>query len=158
MRACLPLFALVVACSSSSTTSTPAPGDDASESMDGMDMDAMDMDSMTAEDSATTEDTATSETGTTAAATIHVGNFYYKPKTVTVKVGDTVEWIWDGGTHSVTSGTSCTKDGKYDSGTHSTKMYKFSHTYTEAGTFGFFCDFMDHCTSHAQEGTVTVMP
>lgn len=150
MRAFLPLFALVVACSSSSTPSTPP--EDASETMDGMDMDAMEMDS-SAEDTATT-----AETGSTAAATIHVGNFYYKPKTVTVKVGDTVEWIWDGGTHTVTSGTTCTKDGKFDSGTHSTAKYKFTHTYTEAGTFGFFCDFMDHCTSRGQEGTVTVMP
>jgi plastocyanin len=153
MRAYLPLFALVVACSSSSGTTTPAPGDDAS--MDGMDMDAMDMD---AEDAAVIEDVTPLEAGALPAATIHVGNFYYNPKTVTVKVGDTVQWIWDGGTHTVTSGTSCTKDGKFDSGTHSTIKYKFSQKFTEAGTFGFFCDFMDHCTSRGQEGTVTVTP
>ena len=150
------LFALVAACSSSGNT--PTPGDDASAmDTDAMDMDAMDMDAM-AEDTAVVEDVTPLETGAVPAATIHVGNFYYNPKTVTVKVGDTVQWIWDGGTHTVTSGTSCTRDGKFDSGTHSTSKFVFTRKFTEAGTFGFFCDFMDHCTSRGQEGTVTVTP
>ncbi|MGZ3419670.1 MAG: cupredoxin domain-containing protein [Polyangiales bacterium] len=158
MRTSLVLFSLVAACSSSS----PAPQTtdaDVTDDSASMDVDAMDMDMGTADDTGSTADTGgLADTGTTAAATIHVGSFYFKPKTVTVKVGQTVEFIWDGGTHTVTSGTSCTKDGKFDSGVHSTAKYKFTHTFTEAGTFGFFCDFMDHCTSRGQEGSVTVTP
>jgi plastocyanin len=139
------LLSLLILASCSSSTTAPETNDTGT----AMDMDAMDMDTGA-------EDTAT-DSGV-AAATIHVGNFYYKPKTVSVKVGDTVEWIWDGGTHTVTSGTSCTKDGKFDSSVHSTAKFRFTHTFTEAGTFGFFCDFMDHCTGRGQEGTVTVTP
>lgn len=147
MRSSFLLFALVtqVAACSSSTPATTDSGE--------IDHDAMDMDT-----TEPVEDTAPSETSSGAAATIHVGNFYYNPKTVTVKVGETVEWIWDGGTHTVTSGSSCTSDKKWDSGVHSTAKYKFTHKFTEAGTFPFFCDFMDHCTSKGQEGTVTVTP
>jgi plastocyanin len=113
------------------------------------------------EDTMEPEDTAVTDTGApadggTVAATIHSGSYYFKPSMVTVKVGDTVEWIWDGGTHSVTSGSSCTPDGKFDSGSKSSP-YTFRRTFTEAGTYPYFCKYMSHCSS-GQVGTITVMP
>ena len=60
--------------------------------------------------------------------------------TSTINVGDTIEWIWQSGIHSTTSGTctaGCTPDGVWNSG-EGTGM-TFSHTFTQAGTFPYFC-------------------
>ncbi len=37
----------------------------------------------------------------------------FVPSAITVDPGDTVRWVWSGGGHTVTSGTSCTFDGLY---------------------------------------------
>jgi plastocyanin len=73
--------------------------------------------------------------------------------TTTINAGDTVEWIWQTGFHSTTSGTcttTCQGDGVWDSGV-GTGM-TFSHTFTQSGTFPYFC------LSHGamMQGTVVV--
>jgi len=58
----------------------------------------------------------------------------------TIRVGDTVRWVWVGGFHSTTSGTcsgNCQADGLWDSGAGSGMT--FSHRFTQAGTFDYFC-------------------
>jgi plastocyanin len=95
-----------------------------------------------------------------APATIVVVNDYkYVPAAVTVKVGDTVRWTFTKGTHSVTSGTNCTKAAtlELDSGEHSAP-FTYDHTFTQAGTHPYYCTFMSHCAMFGQEGTVTVTP
>jgi plastocyanin len=60
--------------------------------------------------------------------------------TTTIHVGDTVQWVWVNGFHSTTSGTcsgACTPDGVWNSGAGSGMT--FSHTFTQAGTFPYFC-------------------
>ena len=60
--------------------------------------------------------------------------------TTTIHVGDTVRWVWVSGFHSTTSGTcagACTPDGRWDSGSGSGMT--FSHTFTQAGSFPYFC-------------------
>jgi len=81
----------------------------------------------------------------------------------TIRVGDTVKWVWVNGTHSATSGTctsggyygdgSCNSDGIWDSGLKS-QPFTFSHTFTTPGTFTYFC------SSHlgAMTGTIRVQP
>lgn len=65
------------------------------------------------------------------------------------RVGDTVTWIWEGAAfHGVTSGRctgggyyddeSCDSDGRFSSGSHE-GPFTFTHTFTEAGTFTYFC-------------------
>ena len=34
-----------------------------------------------------------------------VKNFSFDPKDITIQTGDTVRWVWDSGSHTVTSGT-----------------------------------------------------
>ena len=61
--------------------------------------------------------------------------------TSTIAVGDTIEWVWVSGVHSTTSGTcttTCAEDGIWDSGSGSGMT--FSHTFTQAGTFPYFCE------------------
>ena len=74
-----------------------------------------------------------------------------------IHVGDTVTWVWDGTmAHGVMSGMcnggsggggyivkgygddDCAGDGRFASGSH-TGGFEFSHTFTEAGSFAYFC-------------------
>ncbi len=57
---------------------------------------------------------------------------------VTVNAGDTVRWTnFDSVTHTVTSGANRVADGTFD--TFLLNGQSFSRTYTEAGTFPYFC-------------------
>jgi plastocyanin len=57
-----------------------------------------------------------------------------------IHVGDTVQWVWDSGFHSTTSGTcagACTPDGRWDSGVGSGMTFSFK--FTQAGNFPYYC-------------------
>jgi plastocyanin len=75
--------------------------------------------------------------------------------TSNINVGDTVQWTWVAGFHSTTSGTcsgpTCTPDGTWDSGQHSTP-HMFSFTFNSAGTFPYYCSV--HLST--MQGTVIV--
>lgn len=57
--------------------------------------------------------------------------------TTTIPVGATVTWTWASGLHSTTSGSCCSGDGLWNSGAMSGGS--FSHTFTSAGSFPYFC-------------------
>ncbi len=46
---------------------------------------------------------------------IYAGNFYYTPQTVDVNIGDTIQWIWEGGNHDAVDGDidNCAESGEY---------------------------------------------
>ena len=62
--------------------------------------------------------------------------------TTTINVGDTVNWVWDNGFHSATSGAcpggNCAPDGNWDSTVKSAPA-SFSHTFNAPGTFPYYC-------------------
>jgi plastocyanin len=110
-------------------------------------------------------------TGGTTPATMTVmvgpnGSIAFVPSSVTINVGDTVTWQWGGGalSHTVTSGSPGAPDGRFCSngGTQSAAACagigfaqtggSFSHTFTTAGTFPYFCAVH----GAAMTGTVTV--
>jgi plastocyanin len=69
----------------------------------------------------------------------------------TIHVGDTVRWVWVGGSHSTTSGGcsgGCRPDGLWDSGTGSGKT--FERKFTQVGSFQY------HCIPHGSSMTGTV--
>jgi len=82
---------------------------------------------------------------------VSIVDFAFSPQNITIDVGDTVVWTNNGvAPHTATSGTSCpTGDGKWDSGVLSNGQ-SFSFTFTQAGTFPYFC------TIHCFTGTVIV--
>ena len=92
------------------------------------------------------------------AATIQVqvgqGGLKFTPANVMVQVGDTVEWIWDGLSHSSTSGTPGHPDGLWDSGILNTGA-TFSFTFTSAGTFNYYCTPHGACCGMIGSVTVT---
>jgi PKD repeat protein len=66
--------------------------------------------------------------------------------TTTIQVGDTVQWVWQSGPHSTSSGTctgggyygTCSPDGNWDAGQHS-PPYSFTRTFSQVGTFNYYC-------------------
>ena len=63
------------------------------------------------------------------------GSLTFSPGTVTVGVGDTVEWRWMSGTHTTTR---MNGPESWDSGVASAP-HTFSHTFTQVGTFAYVC-------------------
>jgi plastocyanin len=83
---------------------------------------------------------------TSAATTVVMGDFFYRPRDVTVSAGDTVTWINEG---TVPEGHTATGEG-FDSGVRE-EGETYSHKFESAGTFDYVC------TLHPNmRGTVTV--
>ena len=80
--------------------------------------------------------------------------FEFIPRDITIAPGDTVQWIWDFGTHTVTEGEDCTLDNPLFNalldGTHPTFRYVFD----SPGIVHYFC--LPHCVIRDMQGTVTV--
>jgi plastocyanin len=104
-----------------------------------------------------TTTTAAATTTTTAPAggstvTIGAENFAFSPATVTISVGDTVQWVLNDGSHTTTSGTAPTPDGLWNQVISAEAPV--SVTFDEAGQFDFYCRFHPD----AMQGTVVVEP
>ena len=95
---------------------------------------------------------APAATGAPAAAAVNVDiKSFAFPANTDVAKGTKVTWTnMDGTSHTVTSGTRPTKDGKFDSG-QLAGAATFSFTFAEAGTFNYWCTF--HSSMNA---TITV--
>jgi plastocyanin/FtsP/CotA-like multicopper oxidase with cupredoxin domain len=63
----------------------------------------------------------------------------FDPETLTVKMGDTVTWIWDSGATHTVSSTSTPK--AFESGQFNTIGHTFNHTFTTMGDFPYQCEF-----------------
>ena len=86
--------------------------------------------------------------GSGSADTVHIGNNFYTPATITVPPGTTVTWIWTLGavTHTVTDNADTTIRSPFQSsGT-------YQRTFNTTGSFPY------HCSIHGfvMSGMVTV--
>jgi len=114
--------------------------------------------------SSSTTSTTTTSTTCTGMGAMHLGSQTVMvnittgnkvtPDTITVYVGDTVKWTWPSSSHGVSSGTctgggggggyygygggGCAPDNKFSSGVHA-GPYEFSFTFTQAGTYPYYC-------------------
>ena len=104
----------------------------------------------------TTATPAATTTITTSAGgvTVMVGaqNFAFSPSTVTINVGDTVQWLLREGSHTTTSGTAPAPDGGWNQVI--TADLPVEVTFTQAGEFAYFCRFHPDFV----QGTVVVQP
>lgn len=80
------------------------------------------------------------------------GGARFVPANVQVAVGTTVRWIWDDGPHTVSPSTIGTFTGN-PTAENPPKTYEF--TFTQAGTYAFYCDVHGTRTS-GMRGTVVV--
>jgi plastocyanin len=71
-----------------------------------------------------------------ATVTVDVVNFAFSPSTVTINVGDTVQWVWQSSNHSATSVAGSAE--QWDSGVQNTG-FTFDHTFTHAATYVYYC-------------------
>jgi plastocyanin len=90
---------------------------------------------------------------TTFNVTVGDGGFIFTPDSVTIQVGDTVQWTWAAGGHSATAGTPGAPSGFFDSGILS-QGATFSHTFNTPGSFPYFCTPHGGCCQMV--GTITV--
>lgn len=81
------------------------------------------------------------------------GELLFSPASVSIQVGDTVIWNLRVSGHSVTSGLPTAPDARFDSGIRSSGS-TFSRTFTEPGTFSYYC--MPHGACCAMLGSVVV--
>ncbi len=82
---------------------------------------------------------------------IFIQGMAFSPANKTISVGTTIKWTnYDGFNHTVTSGVPGTPSGLFDSGNIGSNG-TFSYTFTQAGTFNFFCKI-----HNSMKGTITV--
>ena len=79
---------------------------------------------------------------------VTISNFQFSPSTITVHVGDTITWT----NHGPSAHTATASNGSFDTGLLQ-KGTSASHTFTQAGTFTYFCRI--HPFMH---GTVLALP
>jgi plastocyanin len=84
--------------------------------------------------------------------TIHVLDNHFSPASVSISVGDSVTWRWEGThEHTVTEGTSPTSSHLFDTPLKTTGT--FGYRFNNAGTIHYFC--RPHF-SLGMKGTITV--
>jgi plastocyanin len=78
----------------------------------------------------------------------------FSPSSVTITQGDTVRWVWQGASHTSTSNTN-TGPEVWDSGILATGT--FSHTFTTAGNWPYYCSVHSSPGGSAMNGVVHVL-
>eukprot|EP00026_Physarum_polycephalum_P014525 Phypoly_transcript_15049.p1 GENE.Phypoly_transcript_15049~~Phypoly_transcript_15049.p1 ORF type:complete len:150 (+),score=15.64 Phypoly_transcript_15049:139-588(+) len=71
------------------------------------------------------------------------GDRVFYQQNITIKVNDTVTWVWAADNHNVVSGSNCEPDGNFTSGPIAPKGTVFSVNFTQIGTFPYYCQ--PHC-------------
>jgi len=87
------------------------------------------------------------------------GQLRFEPQGLDISVGDTVRWTWASNFHSVTSGSSCAANNQFCSpndtncsaGTLSNTNFFYQHTFTQAGSFSYYC------AAHCNQGMIGVI-
>jgi plastocyanin len=82
------------------------------------------------------------------------GNLVFSPSSVTIHPGDQVRWTFGSSGHITTSGSPGMPNGIWDSGIRNQGAV-FTHTFSSAGTFPFYCTPHGGCCGMV--GTVTVV-
>lgn len=85
---------------------------------------------------------------------IHVTNFEFTPSAIEVRRGDVIQWTLDLGLHTITSGTLCSADGRFDEAINAVHpSFQYVLQVSDVGTVGYFCN--PHCGQN-MTGTIEV--
>ncbi|MGZ5243816.1 MAG: T9SS type A sorting domain-containing protein [Bacteroidia bacterium] len=79
-------------------------------------------------------------------------NNVFTPKTLTIAVNDSVEWVVSEGEHTSFSGSNCTPNGFWSTSTMVEGM-KYKRAFAVEGVFHYYC--LMHCND-GMTGTITV--
>jgi len=86
--------------------------------------------------------------------TINAGSYYFSPASHTINVGDTVEWINDGGLHDVNADINTLTGSSFNnpvsfqsSATNVTGALIYTHIFTVPGTYNYDCSIGNHAVN-----------
>jgi len=82
--------------------------------------------------------------------TVKISSFKFDPKVVTVAPGTTVEWVNEGGRHTVEADNGSFKSDVLKQGD------KFEHKFDKAGTFAYHCEFHGEKGGKDMAGSIIV--
>ncbi len=82
---------------------------------------------------------------------VDVSNFQFTPANLSVSVGDTVEWINQGGFHSVVA-----DNNSFTSGAASTSAWSYKFVFNTAGNFPYYCSIHGGPNGQGMSGSITV--
>ena len=85
-----------------------------------------------------------------AKATVKVSSFKFEPKVLAVTTGTTVEWVNDGGRHSIEADDGSFKSDALKQGD------KFEHTFDKPGKYPYHCEFHGEKGGKDMAGTIIV--
>ena len=84
--------------------------------------------------------------------TVKISSFKFEPKVLTVAPGTTVEWVNEGGRHTVEADNGSFKSDVLKQGD------KFEHKFDKAGTFAYHCEFHGEKGGKDMAGSIVVRP
>jgi plastocyanin len=90
-------------------------------------------------------------TGESVSVTIHEDRFRFIPSQLTVPAGTTVIWVND----EQAKHTASADDGHFDSGDQELGV-RYAYTFTEPGTYGYFCRYHGDVGGVGMAGTIVV--
>jgi plastocyanin len=82
--------------------------------------------------------------------TVKISSFKFDPKVLTVAPGTTVEWVNEGGRHTVEADGGAFKSDVLKQGD------KFEHKFDKAGTFAYHCEFHGEKGGKDMAGSIIV--
>jgi plastocyanin len=85
-----------------------------------------------------------------AGATVTVSNFQFTPAQISIRAGAEVTWKIKEGTHTIDA-----DNGEFSSGALSANQ-TFTHKFTKAGTYLYYCSFHGSKGGHDMAGTIVV--
>jgi plastocyanin len=85
-----------------------------------------------------------------------VGNNFFSPDPANINVGDTVVWRRTSGFHNMKADDGSFRLGEDPAGNPGSSWITASRTFTEAGTFGYFCEIHGGQGGLGMAGTITV--
>ena len=85
-----------------------------------------------------------------AKATVKISSFKFEPKVLTIAPGTTVEWVNEGGRHTVEADGGAFKSDVLKQGD------KFEHKFDKAGTFAYHCEFHGEKGGKDMAGSIVV--
>jgi len=83
-------------------------------------------------------------------ATVKISSFKFEPKVLTIAPGTTVEWVNEGGRHTVEADGGAFKSDVLKQGD------KFEHKFDKAGTFAYHCEFHGEKGGKDMAGSIVV--
>ena len=83
---------------------------------------------------------------------VTVKNYEFRPRSITVAVGTTVEWVTDAGRHTIERDAASFKSAPLSAGD------RFEVRFERPGTFPYFCEFHGDRGGREMAGVVTVTP